>query len=103
MKVIDPKSMLIGILITLLVFSTLGLRPKTDELGHLVVRSLTIEDDRGVIMGYLGNILGPATILKLYIPVILLYIYNITVIILNTLKVFKNKKHRYIPALKIFK
>ena len=52
MKVIDPKSMLIGILITLLVFSTLGLRPKTDELGHLVVRSLTIEDDRGVIMGY---------------------------------------------------
>ena len=54
MKVIDPKSMLIGILITLLVFSTLGLRPKTDELGHLVVRSLTIEDDRGVIMGYLG-------------------------------------------------
>ena len=51
MKVIDPKSMLIGILITLLVFSTLGLRSKTDELGHLVVRSLTIEDDRGVIMG----------------------------------------------------
>ncbi len=57
----------------------------------------------GVIMGYFGNIVGPATILKLYIPVILLYIYNITVIILNTLKVFKNKKHRYIPALKIFK
>ena len=55
MKVIDPKSMLIGVLITLLVFTTLGLRPKTDELGHLVVRSLTIEDDRGVIMGYLGN------------------------------------------------
>ncbi|MEG3656620.1 helix-turn-helix domain-containing protein [Arenibacter palladensis] len=57
----------------------------------------------GVIMGYFGNIVGPATILKLYIPVILLYIYNITVIILNTLKVFKNKKHRYIPAIKIFK
>ena len=55
MKVIDPKSMLIGVLITLLAFSTLGLRPNTDELGHLVVRSLTIEDDRGVIMGYLGN------------------------------------------------
>lgn len=57
----------------------------------------------GVIMGYFGNIVGPATILKLYLPVILLYNYNITVIILNTLKVFKNKKHRYIPALKIFK
>ena len=47
--------LIIGILSTLLVFSTLGLRSKTDELGHLVVRSLTIEDDRGVIMGYLGN------------------------------------------------
>ena len=55
MKKIDLKSLLIGILSTMLVFSTLGLRSKTDELGHLVVRSLTIEDDRGVIMGYLGN------------------------------------------------
>ena len=55
MKVIDPKSMLIGVLITLLVFTTLGLRPKTDELGHLVVKSITVEDDRGVVMGYMGN------------------------------------------------
>ena len=31
MKVIDPKSMLIGVLITLLTFSTLGLRPNTDD------------------------------------------------------------------------
>ena len=44
---IDLKSLLIGVLLTMLVFSTLGLRSKTDELGHLVVRSLTIEDDRG--------------------------------------------------------
>ena len=42
MKVIDPKSMLIGALATLLIFTTLGLRPKTDELGHLVVRSLSL-------------------------------------------------------------
>ncbi len=55
MKKIDLKSLIIGALATMLVFSTLGLRSKTDELGHLVVRSLTIEDDRGVIMGYLGN------------------------------------------------
>ena len=39
MKKIDLKSLIIGILSTLLVFSTLGLRSKTDELGHLVVRS----------------------------------------------------------------
>ena len=55
MRVIDPKSIIIGVLGTLLIFATLGFRAKTDELGHLVVRSLTIEDDRGVIMGYLGN------------------------------------------------
>ena len=41
MKTIDPKSIIIGVLGTLFIFSTLGLRPKTDELGHLVVRSLT--------------------------------------------------------------
>ena len=55
MKVIDPRGAVIGALVALLIFSALGLRPKTDELGHLLVRSLTIEDDRGVIMGYLGN------------------------------------------------
>ena len=35
MKVIDPKSAVIGALVALLIFSALGLRPKTDELGHL--------------------------------------------------------------------
>ena len=55
MKVIDIKSVIIGSLITLLIFSNLGFRPETDELGHLIVRSLTVEDDRGVIMSYLGN------------------------------------------------
>tara|TARA_R110002049_G_scaffold189035_1_gene357466 strand:- start:87 stop:683 length:597 start_codon:yes stop_codon:yes gene_type:complete len=57
----------------------------------------------GVIMGYLDNPVGPASILKLYLPVIVLYIYNITIIILSTIKVSKNKRHSYIPALKIFK
>ncbi len=53
MKVIDIKSTIIGILITLLVFSIYGFRQKTDELGHLVVKSITVEDDRGVVMGYI--------------------------------------------------
>tara|TARA_R110000744_G_scaffold305494_1_gene413787 strand:- start:34 stop:630 length:597 start_codon:yes stop_codon:yes gene_type:complete len=57
----------------------------------------------GVIMGYLDNPVGPASILKLYLPVIVLYIYNITIIILSTIKVSKNKRQSYIPALKIFK
>ena len=55
MKFIDIKSFLIGILSTLLIITTFGFKNKSDEFGHLIVRSLTIEDDRGVIMGYLGN------------------------------------------------
>ena len=55
MKVIDIKSIIIGILITLLFLAVYGFRSETDELGHLVVKSITVEDDRGVIMGYLGN------------------------------------------------
>ena len=55
MRVIDPKSAVIGALGMLLILATFGFRPDTDELGHLTVRSLTIENDRGVIMTYLGN------------------------------------------------
>ena len=36
MKVIDPKSAVIGALVALLIFSALGLRPKTDELGYII-------------------------------------------------------------------
>ena len=55
MKVIDIKSIIIGVLIALLILSVYGFRSETDELGHLVVKSITIEDDRGVVMGYMGN------------------------------------------------
>ena len=50
MRVIDVKSAIIGALMALLIISNLGFRNETDELGHLIVRSLTVEDDRGVIM-----------------------------------------------------
>ena len=52
---IDVKSMIIGALVMILIFTSFGFRNETDELGHLTVRSLTVEDDRGVIMGYLGK------------------------------------------------
>ena len=55
MKAIDLKSILIGVLITLLFLSAFGFRPETDELGHLVVKSITIEDERAVVIGYMGN------------------------------------------------
>jgi len=39
---IDIKSAMIGMLFTLLILSVFGFRTETDELGHLVVKSLTI-------------------------------------------------------------
>ena len=47
MRVIDIKSIIIGILITLLFLAVYGFRSETDELGHLVVKSITVADDRG--------------------------------------------------------
>ena len=61
MKAIDLKSILIGILITLLFLSVFGFRPETDELGHLVVKSITIEDDRGVVTVSYTHLTLPTT------------------------------------------
>ena len=49
MKFIDVKSAIIGVLITLLFLSIYGFKPETDELGHLVVKSITVEDDLSLI------------------------------------------------------
>ena len=71
MKVIDIKSIIIGILITLLFLAVYGFRSETDELGHLVVKSITVEDDRGVIMGYLGNGYMQSIVLSIIIYLII--------------------------------
>lgn len=46
--------------------------------------------------------ISPSTILKIYIPVIILYLYNIVIIVVNTIRVSRNKEIKYIPALRIF-
>ncbi|WP_335965302.1 DUF4870 domain-containing protein [Galbibacter sp. PAP.153] len=50
-----------------------------------------------------GSFIGPATILKMYIPIIILYVYNIILILLNTLRVYQNKNFKFIPAINFFK
>ena len=57
----------------------------------------------GVIMKYISPENNAVSIINIYIPVIILYIYNVTIIVLNTIRVSRNKKTRYIPALRIFK
>ncbi|MUH34760.1 helix-turn-helix domain-containing protein [Zobellia amurskyensis] len=46
---------------------------------------------------------SPMNIMFLYIPVALLYLYNIVVILLNTIRISQSKKAKFIPALKMFK
>lgn len=47
--------------------------------------------------------ISPSTIMKSYIPVVVLYFYNVIVIIVNTIRIYKNKDVKYIPSLKLFK
>ncbi|WP_291867056.1 helix-turn-helix domain-containing protein [Maribacter sp.] len=56
----------------------------------------------GVFNGLMTHI-SPSIITKIYIPVILLYFYNFVVIVVNTIRISKNKKTKYIPAFRIFK
>ncbi|AXP81270.1 anaerobic benzoate catabolism transcriptional regulator [Mariniflexile rhizosphaerae] len=45
----------------------------------------------------------PFSVFKAYVPIIILYIYNFTIIIINTVRVSNGKKYNYIPSLRIFK
>ncbi|MBP0903125.1 DUF4870 domain-containing protein [Mariniflexile gromovii] len=56
----------------------------------------------GIVGGIVRHI-TPFGVLKAYIPIIILYIYNFTIIIVNTVRVSKGKTGKYIPSLMIFK
>jgi len=45
----------------------------------------------------------PGSILRLYIPIVILYLYNFVIIIINSIRISKNKDTKYIPALRIFR
>ena len=47
--------------------------------------------------------IGPSSILTLYIPIIILYLYNFVVIVVNSIRISKNKDTKYIPAFRIFR
>ncbi|MEC3906154.1 helix-turn-helix domain-containing protein [Tamlana sp. 2201CG12-4] len=56
----------------------------------------------GVIGKFMTHI-SPVSILKIYIPVMILYTYNIVIVVINTIKISRNKKTKYIPAIKFFR
>ena len=43
------------------------------------------------------------SVLKIYIPVIILYIFNFTIILINTIRISNEKKPDFFPAIRIFK
>ena len=57
----------------------------------------------GSIMKYIDPENTAASILEIYTPIALLYIYNFLTIVVNTVRVSRNKKPRYIPAIRIFR
>ncbi|MDV7139127.1 helix-turn-helix domain-containing protein [Maribacter sp. TH_r10] len=54
-------------------------------------------------IGGIMNPISPASILKIYFPAIVLYIFNFTIIVINTIRISKEKKAKFAPALRIFK
>jgi transcriptional regulator with XRE-family HTH domain len=47
--------------------------------------------------------LSPKSILLFYIPLIILYFYNFAVILINSIRIYKEQKFRFVPAFRIFK
>ena len=58
MKKIDPKSVIIGILGTLLIFATMGATNDSKNLGDIVVNSVTVVDEKGQEVGSLKSFLN---------------------------------------------
>lgn len=83
-----------------------------NELGKLILNfeiTWTIIFFSYFILLFTGAIsklmthISPASILKIYIPVITLYAYNIIIIVINTIRISRNKRTKYIPAIKFFR
>jgi uncharacterized Tic20 family protein len=55
----------------------------------------------GVIDGLLPN--WKFGLYTLFIPLIILYVYNITITVYNTIRIYNRKSFKYIPALRILK
>ncbi|WP_456866837.1 DUF4870 domain-containing protein [Galbibacter sp. BG1] len=57
----------------------------------------------GIIFRLIGDFIDPTTIIKTYIPIIVLYIYNFILILLNTIRIYQGKECKFIPAFKFLK
>ena len=58
MKLIDPKSLIIGVLSTVLIFVLIGAKPQNKNLGDITVNSLKVVGDQGKMAGGLTTVNG---------------------------------------------
>tara|TARA_B100000029_G_scaffold512806_1_gene610495 strand:- start:5798 stop:6361 length:564 start_codon:yes stop_codon:yes gene_type:complete len=58
MKSIDPKSLIIGVLSTILIFVLIGAKPQNNNLGDITVNSVKLVDDRGEMASILTTVNG---------------------------------------------
>lgn len=68
MKNIDLKSLLIGILITIIVFLTIGANSTKTNLGDIIVKSIIIMDENNNWVGFLGSTKNSSSALMLMNP-----------------------------------
>tara|TARA_R110002049_G_scaffold65035_1_gene170994 strand:- start:132520 stop:133107 length:588 start_codon:yes stop_codon:yes gene_type:complete len=57
----------------------------------------------GVFRGVFGSTIFPRSMMGIFIPLIILYGYNIIITVLNTVRVYQKKSFKYIPALRILR
>jgi uncharacterized Tic20 family protein len=57
----------------------------------------------GVFSVVFGNTVSPRSVMGMFIPLIILYGYNIIITVINTIRVYQKKSFNYIPALRILR
>tara|TARA_R110002050_G_scaffold57866_7_gene130283 strand:- start:75889 stop:76488 length:600 start_codon:yes stop_codon:yes gene_type:complete len=57
----------------------------------------------GFLRGMFGNLVSPSIMMKMFIPLMILYGYNTIITVLNTIRVYNKKSFKYLPALRILR
>ncbi len=57
----------------------------------------------GLVGRIMKNVEPQGVFLKFLVPIMILYLYNIVMILFNTIRAYRNEKTKYVPSLRLFK
>ncbi len=57
----------------------------------------------GIFGRMFGGVVSPFRVMSLFIPLIILYGYNVIIIVFNSVRVYNKKTFKYLPALRILR